>query len=359
MVHRIDRILKHPVFSYRPDISNNQLKSVADYIEVIIAYRWMIFAAVCIVGMLMGAVVLQSKLASPDSALIPPLYTSSARLIMSANPRSDVIAENNMNYIGVNVVGVDSITLTREVLRSPMVIDPIIERFRFAERFSVPPNKKRLLRNIFLGRMTIAADTRTRLDPVVTVGYSDSTPMMAKQTTDTLLENLRASLIEFDQMRYRNNLSSMKAQLDDISGQMAAIENRMVVVQRTIDAQLANRSTADVIGQHMNENETLRRKYKSLEQLYASLSSRYELAKVKSESSGSAPFYVIAYPELAEEKTMMGLKKLLVISIGGTGIAAMFLSILYHLLFTMYAPKLLRVMKERYRERGGSARKRS
>lgn len=347
MIATIRRLLHSPLISYKPDLSKNMLRHPFDYLDVLIAFRWWIIGAMGVVGCILLAIIIQSKLFPPEKAIIPPLYTSQARIIMSANPRSDVISENNMNYIGVNIVGVDTITLAQEVLFSPMVIDPIIEQFNYVSQYNIQTNIRDIGRKIFRSRLRVVADIRTRRDPLVTISFSDSNPETAKRITDALVDHLQQALLGIEQLRYQNNILSIQDQLQEVSKKMTGIEQRMLQLQKQIDGNMVNRSPSESLSGYLSENETLKRNHKTLEELYATLSGRYELSKIKAISPGITPFYIIAYPELPEGKSMVGFKRILLVVMAGTLIAGILFAIAFHVIVNIYMPMLIRSWNER------------
>lgn len=341
----MSQIFKHPILSYYPDLSRNALKTPFDFINVFLAFRWWIFGSTFLVSVLLISMFIQGFLATPDKAFMKMYFASQARILMSLNPRSDLISEDSMNYVGVNIVGVDNITLAQELLQSPRVLDPIIEQFDLANRFGFPKEKKIILRTAFLSLVRIDADTRMKRDPIVTIEFSDTDPKMAKDITDALLRGLQNSLVQIDQLRYRNSLVSMQIQVEEIAQQMSGIQSTMLDLQKKIDSRIAGNTQADDLSKYISENESLKRKYDSLEQLYKTLSERYEFSRLKSSSTAMTPFYVIAYPEIPEKRTIKRKIIKIFVVIFGVFIFSSASSFAFHLVKNIYLPHLKKSIK--------------
>jgi capsular exopolysaccharide synthesis family protein len=199
----------------------------------------------------------------------PPVYSGSASLLVepvTAPPSVSLGAPQPFLLNSARGSGLDY-TSQIQVLRSPAVLEPIVEK--------IQQRHPEMTYNRLLGRLRIAQEEESK---VLLVSYSDVDPKVAAFVLTQVVDGFINYSVEDRQGDLRRGLTFLDQQLQEKWQEVSTIEGNLSQFQKQhnlVDVGATSASVTERMNQMLAQQENLRVQFASQESLYENL--RYQV----------------------------------------------------------------------------------
>ncbi|MBN1837419.1 MAG: hypothetical protein JW820_16310 [Spirochaetales bacterium] len=216
--------------SARPAGERTLLEGLIYYLNILLAYKWLIIAATAVSAFAaVGFSILTLALPAERSPL-PNQYKAEAALIVQTADTTGMSAL--VSSLGLTIPGgaggpggeLEHGQLALIVLRSRMIVDVLIEDFDILNRYEISASDRTAARNAALGGADFNYDQRTGL---LRIGYESVDPVYARDMVNRMVELLNEWFMTKGGTSKLKQKNLLEDKLAEVSVDIARLEGRI------------------------------------------------------------------------------------------------------------------------------------